>query len=124
MSRLIAFPSDAPGGLSAALSAHFGQCDLFTLVRVDADGGIEPVATVQNPDHQQAGCRGPVSLLAAQGVGVLIAAGMGQRPLLAFDQAGIAVHHAAGAATVEAALAAFLAGQLPRFEPGQACGGH
>lgn len=34
----IAIPSDQPGGLEARVSEHFGHCDLYTIVEVDADG--------------------------------------------------------------------------------------
>ena len=32
---LIAVPSERPGGLDSPLGAHFGHCDLYTLVSVE-----------------------------------------------------------------------------------------
>ena len=34
---LIAVPSEAPGGLEATISAHFGHCHAFTMVNVDGE---------------------------------------------------------------------------------------
>ena len=41
-SILVAVPSDAPGGLEAAPSAHFGHCDVYTLARVE-NGAVSDV---------------------------------------------------------------------------------
>jgi predicted Fe-Mo cluster-binding NifX family protein len=37
MNTMIAIPSAQPGGLEAALGAHFGHCELYTLVSVEND---------------------------------------------------------------------------------------
>ena len=34
-SMIIAVPSQQPGGMDAALGAHFGHCDMYTLVSVE-----------------------------------------------------------------------------------------
>ena len=90
MSRIIAIPSSQPGGLDAPLGAHFGHCDLYTLVTVE-DEDIKEVKIIPNVPHQQGGCMAPVKYLAQQGVVELIAGGMGMRPLMGFNQAGIEV---------------------------------
>ena len=54
-SIIVAIPSAFPGGLEAALGAHFGHCDLYTLVKI-ADGQVQEVATLPNVPHQQGGC--------------------------------------------------------------------
>ncbi|MBW2458690.1 MAG: dinitrogenase iron-molybdenum cofactor biosynthesis protein, partial [Deltaproteobacteria bacterium] len=54
---LIAVPSEAPGGLDAEVSAHFGHCAAFTLITV-ADGKIGEVSTLDNAPHEQGGCMG------------------------------------------------------------------
>ncbi|HBD07962.1 MAG TPA: dinitrogenase iron-molybdenum cofactor biosynthesis protein, partial [Syntrophobacteraceae bacterium] len=77
---IVAIPSSHPGGLEAALGAHFGHCDLYTLVSI-ADGKVQEVRTLPNVPHQQGGCMAPVNHLAENGVQVLIAGGMGMRPL-------------------------------------------
>ena len=89
-STIVAIPSTHPGGLEAPLGAHFGHCDLYTLVKIAA-GNVLEVQTLPNVPHQQGGCMAPVNHLAQHGVQVLIAGGMGMRPLMGFNQAGIDV---------------------------------
>ncbi len=122
MNGLIAFPTNAPGGMEAALGAHFGHCDLYTLVKVE-DGEITESKVVPNVPHQQGGCMAPVQYLAQHGVKILVAGGMGLRPLMGFNQVGIEVYFGGNAATVNEAMEALLAGKLPRFTQEQTCGG-
>ncbi|MGV8075135.1 MAG: NifB/NifX family molybdenum-iron cluster-binding protein [Syntrophobacteraceae bacterium] len=121
-STLVAIPSSFPGGLEAALGAHFGHCDLYTLVKI-ADGKIDEVATLPNAPHQQGGCMAPVNHLAQHGVQLLIAGGMGMRPLMGFNQVGIAVFHGGSAQTVGDAVDGLLKGSLQRFTNEFTCGG-
>ena len=119
---IIGIPSMQPGGLDAPFGAHFGHCDLYTLV--DAENGeIKEVRTLANVPHQQGGCLAPVQHLADNGVNVLLASGMGMRPLMGFNQAGIDVYFAANAPTVGVAVKAFLAGHLQKFSQDLTCGG-
>lgn len=122
MSRIIAIPSQAPGGLDADLGAHFGHCDLYTLVTVE-NGAVATVKVIPNVPHQQGGCMAPVQHLAANGVKQLIAGGMGLRPLMGFNQAGIQVYYGGGARTVGEAVQSMLAGNLPEFTQEHTCGG-
>ena len=124
-STIVAVPSTHPGGLDAALGAHFGHCDLYTLVKI-AEGKVQEVATLPNVPHQQGGCMAPVNHLAQNGVQVLIAGGMGMRPLMGFNQVGIEVLHGNGAQTVGEAVEAFLRGTcrgLPPSSPAAAVAG-
>ncbi len=121
-STIVAIPSTHPGGLEAPLGAHFGHCDLYTLVKI-ADGKVLEVATLPNVPHQQGGCMAPVNHLAQNGVQVLIAGGMGMRPLMGFNQVGIDVLYGNGAQTVSEAVEALLKGTLPRFTTEFTCGG-
>jgi predicted Fe-Mo cluster-binding NifX family protein len=121
-SILVAIPSTHPGGLEAPLGAHFGHCDLYTLVKI-AEGKVLEVATLPNVPHQQGGCMAPVNHLAQNGVQVLIAGGMGMRPLMGFQQVGIDVLHGNGAQTVGQAVDGLLKGTLPRFTTDFTCGG-
>ena len=50
MNTLIAIPSAQPGGLEAPLGAHFGHCDLYTLVAVE-NGKVKDVHVVPNVPH-------------------------------------------------------------------------
>ena len=122
MKTLVAIPSSLPGGLDAPLGAHFGHCDLYTLVKVK-DGQVDEVQTVPNVPHQQGGCMAPVQYLAEQGVTALIAGGMGLRPLMGFHQVGIKVFFGNGAQTVGEAVQAFVADKLPQFSQENTCGG-
>ena len=118
----IAIPSSYPGGLDAGIAAHFGHCDLYTLVDIH-EGQVAKVATLPAIPHEQGGCLAPVKHLAGQGVTALIAGGMGMRPLAGFTEAGIAVYRGSGLPSVQAAVKALLDGQLQRFSREQTCGG-
>jgi predicted Fe-Mo cluster-binding NifX family protein len=121
-STIVAIPSSHPGGLEAALGAHFGHCDLYTVVKI-ADGAVQEVKTLPNVPHQQGGCMAPVNHLAQNGVQILIAGGMGMRPLMGFNQVGIDVLYGAGAQTVGEAVDALLRGSLQQFTREFTCGG-
>ena len=121
-SIVIAVPSENPGGLEAPLGAHFGHCDLYTLVDVK-DGAIADVRVVPNVAHQQGGCLAPVQFLAGKGVQQLIAGGMGLRPLMGFNQMGIRVLHGGEAHTVGEAVQSAIEGKLAEFQQMQTCGG-
>ena len=71
----IAIPSSIPGGLGAEVGAHFGHCEIYTVVDVK-EGLITQVGTLANGPHQQGGCLAPVNHLAQNGVTVLISGGM------------------------------------------------
>lgn len=118
----VAIPSAMPGGLNAELGAHFGHCDIYTVVDIK-DGQVAQVGTLPNVPHQQGGCLAPVNHLAENGVTALIAGGMGLRPLMGFNQVGIEVFHGSGATSVDAAVKAFISGSLPRFSRENTCGG-
>ncbi|MBV1753091.1 MAG: NifB/NifX family molybdenum-iron cluster-binding protein [Desulfarculus sp.] len=122
MTGLVALPSNTPGGMDAGLGAHFGHCDLYTLVEVE-DGQIKDTKVVPNVPHQQGGCMAPVQYLAGQGVKVLIAGGMGMRPLMGFNRVGIDVYFGGISTTVNEAVQALLQGSLPRFTQQFTCGG-
>ena len=122
MKTIVAIPSSNPGGLDAGLGAHFGHCDLYTLVAVE-DSQVKDVKVIPNVPHQQGGCMAPVQYLAAQGARALIAGGMGLRPLMGFQQVGIDVYYGGAARSVGEAVNAFVAGQLPQFGQEHTCGG-
>lgn len=118
----VAVPSTHPGGMDSLLGAHFGHCDLYTLVEV-TDGQVQDVRTLPNVPHQQGGCMAPVNHLAQNGVQVLIAGGMGMRPLMGFNQVGINVFYGGGIQTVGEAVDAFLKGNLQQCTSDFTCGG-
>ncbi len=122
MSTIVAIPSTHPGGLDAMLGAHFGHCDLYTLVTLE-DKAVQSVAVIPNVPHQQGGCMAPVKYLADNGTQALIASGMGLRPLMGFNQVGISVYFGGEAQTVSEALKAFIEDKLPEFRQEHTCGG-
>ncbi len=119
---LIAIPTDAPGGLDAPISDHFGHCAAFTLVSVQ-EGEIGEVTVVDNVGHEQGGCMAPVMLLKDRNVDALLAGGMGQRPLAGFQQVGIDVHFRENAGSARQAVELFLEGKCRAFGEAQTCGG-
>ena len=118
----IAVPSALPGGLEAEVGAHFGHCDLYTIIDVE-NGSVSQVSTLPNVPHQQGGCLAPVQYLASHGVNALLAGGMGMRPLMGFNQMGISVYFAGNQPTVGMAVQAFCQGKLIEFTPEHTCGG-
>jgi len=119
---LIAVPSEAPGGLDAEVSAHFGHCAAFTLIHVD-DGTIGEVSTLDNLPHEQGGCMAPVMLLKQNDVEALLAGGMGMRPLAGFQQVGIKVFHNSTPGKVREAVERYIDGKCEEFGEAQTCGG-
>ena len=122
MNTLVAIPSTSPGGLESLLGAHFGHCDLYTLVSVE-DKEIKSVSVIPNVPHQQGGCMAPVNYLADKGAKTLIAGGMGFRPLMGFNQVGIDVYFGGDFQTVGDAVKAFIDDKLPQFSQENTCGG-
>jgi predicted Fe-Mo cluster-binding NifX family protein len=121
-SSLVAVPSELPGGLESPIGAHFGHCDIYTLVSIE-DGQIQHVDVVPNVPHQQGGCMAPVQYLAEKGVNQLIAGGMGLRPLMGFNQVGIEVYYGGNVATVGEAVQSIIDGKLTQFRQEHTCGG-
>ena len=115
----IAVPSEAPGGLTARRSGHFGRCECFTVVEV-VDDAVTGVEIVENMPHQEGGCMRPVLLLAENTVNAIVVDGIGGRPLMGFNQVGIAVHAGVGA-DVQTAVTAYIQGALPLVGMEGAC---
>jgi len=118
----IAIPSMGTGGLDGQRSGHFGHCDVFTLVDVEA-GEIRQVTTIANQSHVQGGCMVPVNLLAENKVQALIVGGIGMRPLMGFKQVGIDVYYDATRPEIRPVVEDLMAGKLPAIGDDQVCGG-
>jgi len=123
--RIIAIPSNAPGGLEGERSEHFGHCDLFTIVTLQG-GEIAAVDTLQPPPHGPGGCLAPIALLRERQVDAIVVSGMGKRPLAGFQEAGIDVFWADrdSTTTVSGAIAGVLENRFHPMAPVQACTGH
>jgi predicted Fe-Mo cluster-binding NifX family protein len=121
----VAIPSNAPGGLEAGRSEHFGHCDLFTVVNLDGNKGITSVETVENAGHEAGGCLVPVQILHDAKVDAIVVAGMGARPMMGFSQVGITVYYADPnrITDVNLAIEHLQAGKLPIMRSDQACSG-
>ncbi len=122
LSQTVAIPSNAPGGLAASPSAHFGHCDAYTVIKVE-DGVMSDVQVVPNTGHDHGNCMAPVQILAGMGVNVLIAGGMGMRPLNGLREAGISVYHSGDLFTVKDVFQAFIDGKLQPFGQEDLCKG-
>jgi len=107
----IAIPSEAPGGLQARRSGHFGRCECFTLVDL-VDGQVDRVEVLINAPHVEGGCMAPVLTLAENMVDAIVVDGIGGRPLMGFNQVGISVHAGLGN-DVQTAIDAYRQGGLP-----------
>ena len=119
---IIAVPSEAPGGMEAGFSSHFGQAPAYTLVEL-AQGQARQVGVLANQGHTPGGCLAPVAMLKQAGVEALVAGGMGARPLAGLQQSGITVYFGGDAATVAQAVTLVAQGRAPQFGPAQVCGG-
>ena len=120
---ILALPTNAPGGMDASLSPHFGQCETYTIIEL-SDHAIEKVTAIPNPPHTHGGCMAPVRLLAEHGVKNFVAGGMGRNPLMGFKQLGINVYLSGDCSSVRQAISAFSAKTLSPFELDAVCGGH
>ncbi|MCK5070626.1 MAG: NifB/NifX family molybdenum-iron cluster-binding protein [Desulfocapsa sp.] len=121
----IAIPTNNPGGMEASRSDHFGHCDVFTLVEVDADNKVTSVEMLPVPAHGSGGCMVPVNFLKDAGVQAIVVGGIGARPMQGFAEVGIDVYWADRDAIPNAAavMENFTAGKLPKMNADQACGG-
>lgn len=121
MTTLFAVPSDAPGGVDADISGHFGHCDAFSLFLIDNGRVVE---TTIMPAEPHDNCLAPVRLLALRGVTAIAAYGMGARPLDGFVASGIQPYHAGELRRVGDVVDAFVTGRLAAFSSDHTCAHH
>ncbi|MFH1139055.1 MAG: NifB/NifX family molybdenum-iron cluster-binding protein [Pseudomonadota bacterium] len=114
MNAMVAIPSVSPGGLKASVGDHYGNCDLYTLVRLE-NSLITEVRVIPNSSLQQEGWDAPLRRLAENGVKVLISGGIGMKPVNAFFRVGIDVYYGGGCRTVEEAVQALAEGSLSQL---------
>lgn len=121
----IAIPTNSPGGLEASRSDHFGHCDVFTVVELDAEKKVKSVETLDTPEHGAGGCMVPVQVLSDAGVNAIVVGGIGARPMQGFAEVGIDVYWAERNSILDAATVVekFSAGMLPKMNGDQACKG-
>ena len=121
----VAIPTNNPGGLEAERSAHFGHCDVFTVIELDDKKKIESVATIANGGHEAGGCMVPVQLLRDSGVEAIVVGGLGARPMRGFADVGITVYFADpnSIMSVRDVIDGFAANRLPVMHADQVCKG-
>ena len=117
MDGLIAFPTNAPGGLDASLSVHFASCACFTLVEI-GDGGATGATILPTSELDDEYCAEPVRQLAEQGVRAVVVSSISGQALTELQQAGIAVWRDQSQRPVAALVEAMKRGQIPRLGPG------
>ena len=103
MTRRFAIPT--AGG---ALCAHFGHCESFAIIDVEADT-VTSETEVTPPEHQPGTYP---RYLASQGVDVVLAGGMGQMARSLFGQNGIEVHTGVVAGTPRDLVESYLRQEL------------
>ena len=119
MDGLIAFPTHAPGGLDASLSAQFASCACFTLVEI-GDGGaigatILPTAALDDGSGAERAQR-----LARHGVRAVVVSSISGQALAELQRAEIAVWRDQSQRPVAALVEAMKRGQIPQLGPGMA----
>ncbi len=112
----VAVPSEAPGGLGAARSGHFGRTPCFTLVDI-LDDAIGGVTVVENESGGHHGSLSPVVVLSAHLVDAVIVTGIGHGSLLGCVQAGIRVFAGEDRPDVRGVVQAFLGAELSPVGP-------
>jgi predicted Fe-Mo cluster-binding NifX family protein len=125
--RNIAIASLNEQGLEGEVSAHFGRCPFYTLIRID-EGAVTHCRVVPNPHADQHVPGTMPSFIHRLGTDVILAGGMGPRAIRMFGDLGIEVVTGAVGAT-SAVLAAYLSGELTGIVPcahdhPDSCGGH
>ena len=92
------------------LAMHFGHCEAFALVEVDAEKKeILGAETMEAPSHEPGALP---RFLAEKGADIIIASGMGSRAQGLFSQQGIDVVVGAPPEEPEAVVRAYLDGTL------------
>ena len=95
---------------SGAVDEHFGHCESFTIISIDADKKILGTESFTPPPA--CGCKSNlIPTLVEMGVEVLIAGNMGEGAVMRLRQAGIKVFRGASG-PVELALQSWLDGKL------------
>jgi predicted Fe-Mo cluster-binding NifX family protein len=116
----ICVPSLAPGGLDAIASAHFGHCEVFTIVEMDEHGSPKSASVIDNSGEHN--CMIPVQKLLENKVDIVLISGIGRNPLYEFQRNGIKVYIGA-VGNVRDAIEDFIGGYLKLATPDDVCRG-
>jgi len=119
--KIIAIAAEDSRGLDGEVSAHFGRCPFYVLVKANGSTETEFQVVVANPHFESHQPGMMPRFIRGLGANVIIAGGMGPRAIGMFHDFGIDV--ATGASgTVEDALGAYLRGERRGVVP--CSGGH
>ena len=117
----IAIPSEANTGLESMRSGHFGHAQYFTIVTFDDGMNVTEVESVQNVDHDVAGCGGVIDFVSGLGVDGILTAGMGMPPYTRFTNSGITVYSDTTQPKVGDVVALFAEGKVAPMDPNNVC---
>lgn len=125
--KVIVIAAEDLRGLDGEVSAHFGRCPAYVVVRM-RDGVAAETEVVANPSFQAHRPGAAPQFVHGLGANVILAGGMGPRAVDMFHRVGIEV--ATGAVgRVGAVLDAYLRGEVRGIVPcahdhPQSCGEH
>lgn len=111
-----------------ALCSHFGHCEQFAIIDIDADTRQVTGKEMVTPPPHEPGVF--PAWLAEQGVSVVIAGGMGQRAVMLFEQNNISVVTGSMETDPERAVLSHVGGSLEigdntcNEQPGTSCEEH
>jgi predicted Fe-Mo cluster-binding NifX family protein len=78
----IAIPSMNNGGLESDVCVHFGSCEYFTVVDVQAQA-ITDIETINNiSPNREHNCAAPSIILKSHNIETVLVSGIGGRPLI------------------------------------------
>jgi len=119
MKRMLGLTSNGPN-LTDNISEHFGHCDYFIGVELDANNNYKKVFSLKN--HGHTGCMEPVINMVESDVTDMIIGGIGGRPYMGFIQYNIKLYKAVNG-SLKDNIKLYLQGKL---EPlmGSMCAGH
>jgi predicted Fe-Mo cluster-binding NifX family protein len=112
-------PSFKPGGLDAMVSAHFGHCEVFTIVELKGKK-IAKAWEMENPSEHN--CKLPAQRLGQEGVEIVLIGGIGRRPLIGMQEMGLKVYIGA-TGNVKDAVSDYLQGFLKLATTEDVCQG-
>jgi predicted Fe-Mo cluster-binding NifX family protein len=115
----VAIPSNMPGGLDAAISPHFGRCEVFTTVDVEGKE-VKGVEVIENRGAHFGFGATPAEILVTKGIDAVITPGMGPNALGLMEQSGIKVY-LTSASTVGDAVNELIEGKAKPATAEDAC---
>ena len=89
MKRIIGLTSNGPE-LTDNISEHFGHCNYFIGVEIDANNNYKKIFSLKN--HGHAGCMEPVINMVKRNVTDMIIGGIGGRPYMGFIQYNVKLY--------------------------------